>query len=160
MSRVLIRSIASSREIGWRLTIIRTFTQRPLYVPNSVFASISLENPSRMLNRRIYETIGVRYDDAAVVEPIVSDVKAMLEAHPEITTERTMMVNFNAFGPSSLDFFIYCFTHTTVWAEYHKIKQDVLLKIHDIIVSHGAEVAFPTTTVHLQPPEPEPEAGQ
>ena len=45
-------------EIGWRLTRIQTFDQRPLYVPNAVFTSLAVENPSRMLNRRIYETIG------------------------------------------------------------------------------------------------------
>src|SRR5690606_5396265 len=50
-------------DIGWRLTRIRTFDKRPLYIPNSVFNTISVENPSRMHNRRIYETIGVRYDD-------------------------------------------------------------------------------------------------
>ena len=51
-------------QIGWRQTRIRTFDRRPLYVPNSVFTTISVENPSRMQNRRIYETIGLRYDDA------------------------------------------------------------------------------------------------
>lgn len=141
--------------IGWRLTIIRTFDQRPLYVPNSVFAAISLENPSRMRNRRIYETIGVRYDDAEKVEAIVADVKTMLEEHPEIAPDRTMIVNFNAFGASSLDFFVYCFTKTTNWIEFHGIKQDVLLKIQDIILGHGAEIAFPTTTVQLESAEPE-----
>jgi len=59
------------------------------------------------------------------------------------------MVNFNAFAASSLDFFIYCFTKTTDWATFHGIKQDVLLKILGIIESHGAECAFPTSTVHL-----------
>ena len=49
--------------IGWRLTMIRTFDKRPLYVPNSTFTSIAVENPSRMSHRRIYETIGIRYDD-------------------------------------------------------------------------------------------------
>ena len=39
--------------IGWRLTLVRTFDKRPLYVPNSVFAKLALENPSRMTNRRI-----------------------------------------------------------------------------------------------------------
>ena len=50
-------------QIGWRLTTIRTFDQRPLYVPNSTFTTIAVENPSRMHNRRIYETIGIRYAD-------------------------------------------------------------------------------------------------
>ncbi len=142
-------------KIGWRLTIIRTFSQRPLYVPNSVIASIAVENPSRMRNRRIYETIGVRYDDAEKVADIVSDVRAMLETHPEISDERTLIVNFNAFGASSLDFFVYCFTKTTDWVTFHGIKQEILLKIQDIILEHGAEIAYPTTTVHLQEAEPE-----
>ena len=135
--------------IGWRLTRIRTFDSRPLYVPNSAFTSIAVENPSRMQNRRIYETIGVRYDDAAKVGVIVKDVTEMLSSHPDIQTDRTLMVNFTACGASSLDFFIYCFTRTAVWAEFHRVKQDVLLKILEIVDNHDAEVAFPTTTVHV-----------
>lgn len=136
-------------EIGWRLTRIRTFDKRPLYVPNSTFTHISLENPSRMLNRRIYETVGIRYDDATQMQAIVDDVKTMLSNHPEIDTDSTLMVNFNAFAPSSLDFFIYCFTKTTDWVKFHEIKQNVLLKILSIVEQHGAECAFPTSTIHI-----------
>ena len=67
-------------EIGWRMTRIRTFDQRPLYVPNATFVSISVENPSRMRNRRIKETIGIRYDDADKMREIITDVVAMLRA--------------------------------------------------------------------------------
>ncbi len=136
-------------QIGWRLTRIRTFENRPLYVPNSVFAAIAIENFTRMLNRRIYETIGVRYDDSSRVQPIVDEVRAMLESHPGIDPDEFLMVNFNAFAPSSLDFFIYAFTRTKAWDEYHAVKQDVLLKVNDIIERHGAEIAFPTSTVHF-----------
>lgn len=135
--------------IGWRQTRIRTFDKRPLYVPNATFSTISVENPSRMLNRRIYETIGVRYDDAAVLNTILTDVEAMLRAHTDIDQNLIIMVNFNSFGPSSLDFFIYTFTRTIDWAEYHKIKQDVLMQILQIIVNHGADVAYPTTTIKV-----------
>ncbi len=144
--------------IGWRLTRIRTFDKRPLYVPNATFANISVENPSRMSNRRIYEHIGVRYDDAAKVKQIVDDVRAMLQTHPEIDTRQTLIVHLNRFGPSSLDFMVYTFTKTTHWVKFHEIKEDVMLKIADIIFSHGAEFAFPTQTVHLAGPDlPEPD---
>ena len=136
-------------QIGWRLTRIRTFDKRPLYVPNSTFTTIAVENPSRMLNRRIYETIGIRYDDAGKMGTIVDKVKDMLTNHPEIDTRQTMIVNFNAFAPSSLDFFVYTFTKTTDWIYYHEVKQDVMLKIVDIIEKEGAECAFPTSTIHL-----------
>jgi MscS family membrane protein len=143
--------------LGWRLTTIRTFDKRPLYVPNATFLSIAVENPSRMSHRRIYETIGVRYDDASQIRPILERVKTILEQHPDIDASQTLIVNFNQFGPSSLDFFIYCFTKTTVWTEYHAVKEDVLLKTYDLITELGAEVAFPTQTLHLQV---EPEALQ
>lgn len=135
--------------IGWRLTRIRTFDKRPLYVPNSVFTQIAVENPSRMLNRRIYETVGIRYDDAGKMATIVEKVKAMLQAHPAIDTDQTLIVNFNGFASSSLDFFVYTFTKTTNWVEFHEIKQDVLLKILAIIEQQGAECAFPTSTLHV-----------
>lgn len=135
-------------KIGWRLTTIRTFDKRPLYVPNGTFATISLENPSRMSHRRIHEVIGIRYDDAHLMSNIVADVKQMLIDDDEIDTDQTTIVNFNKFNASSVDFFIYAFTKTTNWIRYHEVKQDVLLKVYDIISKHGAEIAFPTQTLH------------
>ena len=138
-------------KIGWRLTEIRTFDQRPLYIPNSMFSTISLENPSRMLNRRIYETIGLRYADMNQMAAIVADVETMLRTNADIDVEKTLMVNFNQFSESTLDFFVYTFTKTTNWVEFHAIKQNVLMKIADIINEHGAEIAFPTSTIHIEP---------
>ncbi len=133
--------------IGWRLTVVRTFDKRPLYIPNSVFNKLALENPSRMTNRRIKETIGIRYKDAAKMGAIVADVKTMLKAHEDIDTTQTLIVNFVAYSASSLDFFIYTFTKTTNWIEFHEIKQDVMLKIIGIVHAHGADFAFPTRTL-------------
>ena len=136
-------------KIGWRLTVIRTFDKRPLFVPNSVFANIAVENPQRMLNRRIYETVGIRYKDASKMDGIIKNVKEMLTSHAEIDASQTMIVNFNSFASSSLDFFIYTFTKTTNWIHFHEVKQDVLLKVLKIIEAAGAECAFPTSTLHL-----------
>jgi len=145
-------------EIGWRLTTIRTFSQRPLYVPNGVFSQIALENPSRMRNRKIHETIGLRYEDAGSMSTIVEQVRTMLEHHEEIDLSRTMIVNFVSFGPSSLDFFIYTFTKTTDWVTFHGIKQEIMLKILDIIKANGADIAFPTQSLQVSQVQAEPEA--
>ena len=139
-------------KIGWRVTVIRNFESQPVYVPNSVFTNIVVENPSRMSNRRIYETIGLRYSDLASMDNIVTEVKAMLIAHAEIDTDKTMIVNFNEFSDSSVDFFIYAFTKTTKWVEFHQIKQDVMLKVAEIVDANQAEIAFPTTTLNLTQP--------
>ncbi|MDF1781079.1 MAG: mechanosensitive ion channel family protein [Alcanivoracaceae bacterium] len=136
-------------DIGWRLTRIRTFDKRPLYIPNSMFASIVVENPSRMQNRRIREQLGIRYSDGHLLEVICSDVTKMLHNHPEIDTKQTLFVTFDAYGASHLEFLVYCFTKTTAWVEFQHIKQDVLLKIMQIVEGHGAEFAFPTRTLHI-----------
>jgi MscS family membrane protein len=80
----------------------------------------------------------------------------MLQGHPDIEQSQTLIVNLDAFGASSVDILIYTFTRTTVWVEYHEIKQDVLLKIAGIVAAHGAEIAFPTRTLHLVAGESEP----
>ncbi|MBV7300919.1 mechanosensitive ion channel family protein [Enterovibrio paralichthyis] len=133
--------------IGMRMTMIRTFESRPLYVPNSVFSSIVVQNPSRMQHRRIRETIGIRYKDADKMAVIVDEVKTMLQNHPDIEQNATLMVNFDAFAGSSLEFFIYTFTKTVNWARYHEVKQDVMLKIIEIVQRNGADFAFPTRTI-------------
>jgi len=77
-------------------------------------------------------------------------VKQMLIDHEELETDsRTLIVNFDSYGASHLEFFIYTFTKTTQWVRYHEIKQDVLMKIMAIVNEHGAEFAFPTRTLHL-----------
>lgn len=136
--------------IGWRQTTIRKFDKRPVYVPNAIFTTASVENPSRMTHRRIYETIGLRYRDIDRMEAITDAVRDMLVKHPEIDDQQTLMVQFDAFGESSVNFFIYCMTHTVVWQHYHEVKQDVLLKISEIIRDHGAAIAFPTRTLDME----------
>jgi len=135
--------------IGWRQTTIRKFDKRPVYVPNAVFTTASVENPSRMSHRRIYETIGLRYDDLDRMEAITDEVREMLTTHPEIDENQTLMVQFNAFNASSVDFFIYCMTHTVNWQRYHEVKQDVLLKIHEIVGKNDAQIAYPTRTLKV-----------
>jgi MscS family membrane protein len=141
--------------IGWRITCIRTFERRPLYIPNAVFSQIAIENPSRMENRRIFETVGIRYEDSGHMESIVDQVREMLQNHEGIDQSRIIMANFTSFGPSSLDFFVYAYTRTVNWAEYHVLKQEIMLAILKIIEDHGAEVAFPTRTLHVEQIAPE-----
>ena len=136
--------------ISWRLTKIRTFDKRPLYVPNSIFNSIVIENASRMSHRRIKEIIGIRYADIKVIKKITNDIKVMLINHEEIDCTQTMIVSLVQFNDSSIDFMVYTFTTITGWTEYLRVKQDVLVKISEIIKANNAQIAFPTTTVHLE----------
>jgi MscS family membrane protein len=83
------------------------------------------------------------------MDKIVADVVTMLKHHEEIESTKTMIVNFNEFSDSSVDFFVYCFTRTTQWVKFHEVKQNVMLRIAEIVKANNAEIAFPTSTIHL-----------
>ena len=135
--------------IGWRLTRIRSLERRPIYVPSGIFSSITVVNVSRMSNRRIKTQVGIRYEDAQKLEGILKEVEAMIQSHPDIDTHKPLMVRFNAFGASSLNFLIYCFTKTTESSQYLSIQQEIFLKTIQIIETHGAACALPATTLHI-----------
>ena len=137
-------------QIGWRSTRIRTFDKRPLYVPNAIFSTVAIQNPSRMTNRRIKTSVGVRFQDAPKIAAIVADIDEMLHNHPDIDTRQTCFVRLNEFGENSLNILVYTFTKTTEWVKFQAVQEDVFLKIIDIIYNkHNASMAFPTRTLEL-----------
>ncbi len=135
--------------IGWRQTRIRSTSMTLIYVPNALFTANVVENPSRMSHRRIQETIGLRYDDLDKMSAIVEEVKAMLCSHPQLDPTHDTFVAFDQFADSSLNFIIQAFCKTTNLAQFHAIKQGILLDVSAIIARHGAEIAFPTRTLHV-----------
>jgi len=142
-------------EVGFRSTKIRTFEKTLISVPNSVIAHESINNYSRMPKRRIKLTVGVTYETSPhAMREAVRRIRSMLEAHPAIEQE-FMLVNFTDFGASSLDILVYCFTVTTVWAEYLDARQDVCLKIMDVLEDLGLEIAFPSRSIYLRTEEGE-----
>ncbi|MFM1230602.1 mechanosensitive ion channel family protein [Yersinia enterocolitica] len=137
-------------EIGWRLTKIMTFENRPLYVPNSAFTDTSVENPGRMTNRRIKTTLALRYEDADKIGTIVDEMHKFLANNNDIDHQQTLLVYFNGFGESSLNIMVYCFTKTRVWAEWLAVQQACYLKFIDIVHQHGADFAFPSRTLYVE----------
>ena len=138
-------------KIGWRMTQIRTFDARPLYVPNALFLNSVVENPQRMNSRLIHESFGLRYEDMPHLPAVLEDIRQMLGDHPEIDQNQIKMANFDRYGDCSLDCFVYVLTITTDWSKYHHVKEDVLSKVAEIVKRHGCDFAFPTRTIHYQP---------
>lgn len=136
--------------IGWRQTLIRTHSKNALYIPNGMFLTIVIENPSRMSHRMIKEVIGLRYDDLGKMKMIVDEVQALLEESPDVDQGMPVLARFDMFNESSVDFFIQCYTPEVHRVEYTRIKQSLLLATAEIVERHGAEIAFPTRTLHVQ----------
>jgi MscS family membrane protein len=137
-------------DIGMYMTRICTFEKRPMYIPNAIITDAIVENPGRMYNRRIKATITLRYEDMKVIKKVIHEVEAMLRSHPEIDQKQTLMVHLVALDTYFLGVNVYTFTKTTLWAEYRRVQQDVLLKIADIVDANGAEITVPISKVELE----------
>ncbi|VEE02776.1 small-conductance mechanosensitive channel [Legionella oakridgensis] len=137
--------------IGWRMTRIRTFDKRPLYVPNGIFLTISVENPSRMQHRRIKTNIGIRYQDAGKINKITKEIKACLLENEEIDKSQTVTVSLVEFGSSSLNIMVSAYCKTIKGTQFYGVQHEILMNILDIIERNGAECAFPTQTLYVQP---------
>ena len=136
--------------IGWRQTRLRTLDKRPLYVPNSIFANIAVENITRMSNRRIKEVIGVRYQDAARLPALLADLRNYIATHPDIVADQTQGAWFHQFGDSSLNLLVDAHTRPVELVEFYRIKENVLFGVQQIINQHGADFAFPSRTLYVE----------
>jgi len=137
-------------ELGFRSTKIRTFEKSLVTVPNSIVANTSIENFTIRDRRRIKFTLGIEYKTPVdKIEKIVNGIKLLIENNEGILTD-FYLVNFNALGASSLDIFIYCFTNTTVWADYMKIREQFLVDILKLCEKEGVGIAFPTQSVYIE----------
>jgi len=138
-------------DIGMRTTKIRTFKKSLITLPNSIVANSPIENFSRRNIRRIKLNLGLIYDTSnEQLEAIIKDIKTMLYSHPGIDTKQTLLVNFNNFGDSAKELFIYTFTNTAVWSEYLDIKEDIFYKIEEIVKKHGSDFAFPSQSLYIE----------
>ena len=137
-------------KIGWRTTIIETFSSTPIYVPNSIFSTICLENPSRMKNRRFKEIFSISYADMQKTDAVVADINFFLKKDRRLDHSRVYFAQVVNFGDSSVDIQVYTFTKTTDWLLYQEQKQGIMLDIAKIIGKHGATIPFPSRTLYIE----------
>lgn len=137
--------------IGWRLTRIRRFDSTPMYVPNALFSSIALENPSRMNNRRIKMQLGLRYEDFEKIVEIIEDVENFLLQHVEVDQTQKFYLRFCEYGASALNLQLSVYLKPIDTTEFMLAQQDILLGLGGIVKQHGADFAF--NTLSLQVPQ-------
>lgn len=167
-------------EMGLRRTTIRTFDNAMLFVPNSLLANSSVRNWNRRKRgRRIRMQIGVTYDSTPdQIRACVQDIKTMLINHPQIAKDgderpplshyeldlkqnivslddllgykSNLFVVLDEFADSSINILVYCFSTTVNWGEWLDVRQDVMLKIMDIIASHNLSFAFPSQSLYIE----------
>jgi MscS family membrane protein len=140
-------------DISFRSTKIRTFADSVIVVPNSTLSNEPIENWTKMRKRLITFDIGILYSTpVAKVRNCVDRIDTYLHEHAEVDNE-LIIVRFNTFNESSLDIFIYFFTIPTGWVAHMKVKEDINMKVMEILEEEGVSLAFPTRTLDMNSKE-------
>jgi MscS family membrane protein len=135
--------------IGVRSTKLRALDRTLVTVPNAALADMQLINWAKCDRMLIDTSIGLRYEtENDQLRHILVMFREMLHAHPKIHSD-TVRVRFAGFGQSSLDIGVRIYALTRDFNEYHAIREDVLLRMSDIVKESGSSFAFPSQTLYM-----------
>ena len=147
---VALASPLLGESVGFRSTRIRTFEQTLIAIPNNRLAEFVIDNISSRPHRRVWLKVGLTFDTPSEsMREAVMQIERLLRNHPDVSQESTLLVRFNEITDESLEIMVYYFTATTVWADYLRIREDINLRVIEVIESLGLRLAFPTRTVHV-----------
>lgn len=136
-------------EIGLRSTRIRDFERCVVNVPNAAFSQMELVNMTRRDQRLLHTVLGLRYETTAEqLRYVLANLRAMLLAHPKVDPDPAR-VRFKDYGAYSKDIEIFAYVRSIEHNDYMAIREDLLLRIHDIVEEAGTGFAFPSQTNYL-----------
>ena len=137
--------------IGLRSTRIRTLDRTLIAIPNGKLAEMRTESYAARDRLRLACTLSLVYGTTSEqLRRVLTEVEAALRAQPKIALDG-LTVCLRELAQSSLDVEVTAWFGTQDWAEFQRIRQEVLLRLMEIVESVGTRLAFPTRTVHLIP---------
>ncbi len=140
-------------QIGFRSTLVRRFDSTPVMVPNYKFAEQSVTNYTRRHHRRIRWLIGLEYRTTIdQLKKIRDEINTIIEKDENFAKNQnaSFYVRIDSFSDSSIDMLVQTFTVTNDWAEFLKIKENLAVKIIEIVENNEAGFAFPSQSLYVE----------
>jgi MscS family membrane protein len=142
-------NVGTVEDISLRSTRIRTLAGTALSVPNGQLANMNVENITRRRTSLFEAKIGLRSETSAEqLRSVVEDMRALLRRDPKVDPEMAR-VHFVEFGESSLDIEIHCLLLTGSLGEFLALREELLLKIKDLLAGAGVELATPARLLRI-----------
>ncbi len=136
-------------DISLRSTRIRTPERTELYIPNGTLASMNVENLSRRDKILFTCQLGLRYETSSdQLRYVLAEVRRLLYQHPKVETEgaRIRLIGFDS---STITLEIFCYVLTREANEFLAIREDLLLRIMDMVVASGTGFGLPPNAIKI-----------
>ena len=136
-------------DISLRSTRVRTDARTELSIPNGALATMNIENFTRRDKIQFNPVLAIRYETTAdQLRYLLAEVRRMLYEHPKVESE-TASIRFANFDSSALRLEISSYVLTRDSNEFIAVREDLLLRIMDIVEKSGSGFAFPSQTLYL-----------
>ncbi|HLW83640.1 MAG TPA: mechanosensitive ion channel family protein [Candidatus Sulfotelmatobacter sp.] len=136
-------------DIGLRSTRVRTDDRTLLAIPNGTVATINVENLSRRDKILFKTTLGLRPETKADhLRYVLSEIRRLLYSHPKIET-KTVRVRFTDIAAGALTVEVFSYVLTVDFNEFAAVREDLLLRMMDLVEDAGTGVAMPSQTLYL-----------
>jgi MscS family membrane protein len=141
--------VGTVEDISLRSTRIRTTERTELSIPNGVLAAMNVENLTRRDKILFNPTLGIRCETSPdQLRFLLAELRRMLYEHSRIEHE-TARIRFAGFDSSALNLEVFTYVLTRDYAEFTAIREDLLLRILEIVDRSGSGFAFPSSTVYM-----------
>ena len=136
-------------DISLRSTRIRTDDRTQVSIPNGTVAAMNVENFSRREKILFSPTISVRPDTSPdQLRFLLAEIRRLLYEHPKVETD-SARVRLASFAPSALNMELFSYIRTTDYNEFAAVREDILLRIMEIVRRSGTALALPAQNLFL-----------
>jgi MscS family membrane protein len=136
-------------DIGLRSVKLRTSDQTVLVIPNGLLAQMKFENFASRRKCLISQRFSLRIETAVEqLRSVLDGIQTMLDQHPSIErgNPRIRVANF---AGAAFELELWAFAETADWTQFTVIRQDVILKVAEIVAAAGTSLAAPTQLMYL-----------
>jgi len=136
-------------DISLRSTRVRTDARTELSIPNGALATMSIENFTRRDKIQFNPALAIRRETSAdQLRYVLAEVRRMLYEHPKVESD-SARIRFANFDDSALRLEISSYVLTRDAVEFAAIREDLLLRIMDIVEKSGSGFALPSQTLYF-----------
>ena len=136
-------------KIGLRSTRVRGLDRTVITVPNSDFAQMQIVNYTRRDMNLFQCKIGLRYETTPdQLRYVAAKIRKLLIQHSKVSPDPAR-VRLSELGDAAYVLELFAFVMAADWGEFLAIKEDLNLRIAEIVRELGTSFAFPSQTVYF-----------
>ena len=136
-------------DIGLRSTRVRTDERTLLAIPNGTVATINVENLSRRDKILFNTKLGLRTETKPDhLRFVLSEIRRLLYSHSKVETKtvRVRLIDIAA-GAHTVE--VFCYILTQDFNEFAAVREDLLLRMMDLVEESGTDLALPSQTLYV-----------